>query len=85
MITPQQLQAIYKIYPQVVVTRGDEAFDADGNQIQYDIDAVNAKALELEAAEAQKQQQEQAAKESALTKLTALGLTTDEVKALLGL
>ena len=37
-------QAIYQLYPQVVVTRGEEAFDADNNQVQYDVDAVNAQA-----------------------------------------
>jgi len=37
-----------------------------------------------QAAQIAKQQAEIAAKESALSKLTALGLTQDEVKALLG-
>jgi hypothetical protein len=37
-----------------------------------------------QAAQIAKQQAEIAAKESALSKLTALGLTADEVKALLG-
>ena len=45
MITNSQLSdAIYKLYPQVVVTRGDEAFDADGNQVQYDLQAVTTQA-----------------------------------------
>jgi hypothetical protein len=39
-----QLQALYKLYPQVVTTRGDEAFDADGNQVQYDLQAVTTQA-----------------------------------------
>jgi hypothetical protein len=34
------ITALYQLYPQVVVTRGDEAFDADGNQVQYDAVAV---------------------------------------------
>lgn len=29
-------QAIYELYPQVVVTRNDEAFDIDGNKVNYD-------------------------------------------------
>ena len=33
---------IYKLYPQVVRTVGDEAFDADGNLVAYDKDAVQA-------------------------------------------
>lgn len=36
--------AIYKLYPQVVVTRGDEAFDADGNKVQYNLQAVTTQA-----------------------------------------
>lgn len=36
--------ALCKLYPQVVVTRGDEAFDADGNQVQYDAVAVQEEA-----------------------------------------
>ena len=35
--------AIYKLYPQVVtVDDGDGAFDAQGNQVIIDMDAVNA-------------------------------------------
>ena len=37
-------QALYKLYPQIVRTVGDEAFDADGNQIQYDLAAVTTQA-----------------------------------------
>ena len=36
--------AIRKLYPQVVVTVGDEAFDAEGNQVQYDLAAVTTQA-----------------------------------------
>ena len=34
--------AIYKLYPQVTVIRGDEAFDEQGNPVQYDEAAVQA-------------------------------------------
>lgn len=34
--------AIYKLYPNVVSIRGDEAFDADENPVQYDEAAVQA-------------------------------------------
>lgn len=34
--------AIYKLYPNVVRTVGDEAFDADGNPVAYDKEAVQA-------------------------------------------
>jgi hypothetical protein len=77
MITGEQISAIYKLYPQVVTTKGDTAYDANGNEIAYDLQAVTAQA----------QADAQAAidtKASALAKLTALGLTQDEVKALVG-
>jgi len=76
--------AIRALNPSVVTIRGDVAFDAQDNEITYDKDAAEAKLAELQAAETAKQQAEVAAKQSALSKLTALGLTADEVKALLG-
>ena len=39
-------QSIYKLYPQVVTVRGDEAFDADGNLVAYDLDLVKAEQAE---------------------------------------
>ena len=45
----------------------------------------DAKLTELQAAEITKQQAQETAKESALSKLSALGLTADEIKALLGI
>ena len=35
-------QAIYELNPNVVVIRGDEAFDAEGNAVSYDEAAVQA-------------------------------------------
>tara|TARA_R110000823_G_C15797915_1_gene486850 strand:+ start:603 stop:869 length:267 start_codon:yes stop_codon:yes gene_type:complete len=34
--------AIYRLYPQVVTIDGNNIFDADGNTIVIDMDAVNA-------------------------------------------
>jgi len=34
------IDAIYKLYPQVVSTNGDVAYDAEGNEVAYDKDAV---------------------------------------------
>jgi hypothetical protein len=34
--------AIYKLYPQVVCTRGDIAYDAYDNEVEYDKAAVEA-------------------------------------------
>jgi len=42
MITQDQIQAIYKLYPQVIRTSGDFAYDADGNEVAYDKSAVQA-------------------------------------------
>ena len=70
-------EALYKLYPSVVRTVGDVAYDADGNEVAYDLQAVTAQA----------QADAQAiidTKASALAKLAALGLTQDEVKALVG-
>ena len=35
-------EAIYKLNPSVVTIRGDDAFDADSNPVQYDDVAVQA-------------------------------------------
>lgn len=37
-------QAIYKLYPNVVRTVGDIAYDADGNEVSYDLAAVTTQA-----------------------------------------
>ncbi len=36
------MDAIYKLYPQVLYTNGDVAYDADGNEVAYDKAAVQA-------------------------------------------
>ena len=41
-LTIEQIQALYKLYPQIVTLRGDVAYDADGNEVAYDKDAVQA-------------------------------------------
>ena len=76
--------ALYQLYPQVTHTIDDVAYDKDNNIVQYDANAVLAKEIELQSAESAQQQAQATAKASALAKLTALGLSEDEVKALLG-
>jgi hypothetical protein len=76
--------AIYATTPSVVTIRGDVAYDKDEQIVQYDLAAAQAKLVELQAQEAQAEQAAKDAKDSALTKLAKLGLTEDEVKALLG-
>jgi hypothetical protein len=71
------------------------AYESDGSQdhlipsnfvplTQAEIDARNAEFARLQAEETAKEQAQAQAKASALAKLTALGLTPDEVKALIG-
>jgi len=76
-LTSQQSSAIYKLYSQVISTINDVAYDANGNEVAYDLQAVTAQAQ----ADAQAVIDTKA---SALAKLAALGLTEDEVKALVG-
>jgi len=47
-----KIDAIYQLNPTIVAMRGDEAFDADGNPVSYDLAAAEA----LVASEAYKQQ-----------------------------
>ena len=69
--------AIFKLNPTVVTISNDIAYDADGNEVAYDLQAVTAQAQ----ADAQAVIDTKA---SALAKLAALGLTQDEVTALIG-
>jgi len=76
-LTVYQIDALNKLYPTVTHTIGAVAYDANGNEVAYDLQAVTAQA----------QADAQAVidtRTSALAKLTALGLTQDEVKALVG-
>ena len=36
------IDAIYKLYPNVIRTVGETAYDVDGNEVAYDKDAVQA-------------------------------------------
>ena len=77
-------EAIILLYPNVFIIRGDVAYDAQENIVQYDADAVTQKVIELQNTRAAEQQAKVSAKQSAMAKLSALGLTEDEVKALIG-
>jgi len=76
--------AIYALNSSIVTIRGDVAYDANEQEVAYDMAQAQAKLVELKAAETAKEQAAATAKASALAKLAALGLTQDEVKALLG-
>jgi hypothetical protein len=71
------LETIQKLYPQIITLTGGIAYDKDGNEVSYDLQAVTAQAQ----ADAQAVIDTKA---SALAKLTALGLTQAEVTALIG-
>jgi len=45
------IEGIYLLYPQTVITRGEEAFDADGNPVEYDSVAVQEEADKLSCAD----------------------------------
>ena len=76
--------AIYALNSSVVTIRDDVAYDANEQEVTYDATAAQAKLAELQSAESAQEQAQATAKASALSKLTALGLSEDEVKALIG-
>ena len=75
---PELANAVFALHPLAVNIIEDIAYAADGSVVTYDLNEVTAKA----EADAQAQID---AKQTALSKLTALGLTQNDVKALLGL
>ena len=76
--------AIFALNPSVVTIRGDVAYDANEQQVSYDMAAAQTKLVELKAAETAAETATAAHKSSALSKLAAIGLTQDEINALIG-
>ena len=76
--------AIYALNSSIVTIRGEEAFDKDDKPVAYDMTAAQAKLAELQAAEVAAQQAQATHKQNAIAKLTAIGLTQDEINALIG-
>ena len=76
--------AIFALYPNIISINETTAYDKDGNEVEYDNDLVIAKATEMDAQEQLDIKAKADTKASALAKLKKLGLTEDEVKALLG-
>ena len=81
-------KAIYNLYPSVVTI--DETndgiyttYDANKNKVSINMSDVNAKAEEFRQEELAKEQAQKDAKASALAKLSALGLTEEEVQAII--
>jgi hypothetical protein len=79
-------EAIYNLYSTVKSIVENEtltAYDINEQIVSIDMSAVNAKALELQSIKEAEKQAKIDAKASALAKLTALGLTEEEVKSIL--
>ena len=77
-------QAIYALNPTIVTIRGDIAYDANEQEVAYDMAQAEAKLAEMQMAEVTAWQDKDMTKQSAMAKLAKLGLTEDEVKALYG-
>ena len=82
-------EAVYSAYPNTAVVRGNdvdslELFDKDENIIDCDKQVVETKLAEMQMAEVTAWQDKDMAKQSAMAKLSKLGLTEDEVNALIG-
>ena len=43
MITTQQVNAIFQLYPQIKKMIDDTAYDAEGNEVQYDVQLADQK------------------------------------------
>jgi len=76
--------AIRALNSSIVTIRGDVAYDANEQEVSYDKSSAEAKLAEMQAAETAKQEAAIAAKASAQSKLAALGLTPEEITAIIG-
>jgi len=76
--------AIISLNPNIKIVRGNTAYDANEQEIAFDTAQAESKLAELQAQAIAQEQAQISAKASALAKLAALGLTQDEVKALVG-
>jgi len=86
---PKLHDAVINLYPNVKRVTGNdvnslEVLDINDNLITIVPATVEAELVTLQANYANEQQAQANAKASALAKLTALGLTQDEVKAIVG-
>ena len=69
--------AILDLYPQVGSIIDLEAYDKEGNPVEIDLVLVEARVTEMQA-------EEEAKNAAAVEKLAKLGLTPEDLKALLG-
>lgn len=80
--------AIYNTHPNVASINGEDeatiAWDKEGSVVEIDFDLVAAEIARLEAKSIQDKIDAESAKQAAEAKLAKLGLTPDDLKALLG-
>lgn len=77
-----EIECTYMVYPNVTHTRGDVAYDANGDVVNIDKKLVLTKVAEMQAKQEAATQAQADARQSALNKLMALGLTEEEALAL---
>ena len=87
MINPTLHNAVRASYSNAVTIVGNEVndltvYDADGNTITIDQSVVTAQIATLQTQYAEQQQAQATAKASAIAKLTALGLSAEEISAI---
>jgi hypothetical protein len=87
MIEPTINDAIRAIHTNAITIWGNSlneliVHDADGNAITIDQSVVTAQLATLQTQYAEQQQAQANAKASAIAKLTALGLSAEEISAL---
>ena len=88
-MNPNIHDAVRAVYSNVVTISGNDVnsltcLDQNGAEVTIVSETVEAKLTELQNAYTAEQTAQANAKASALAKLTALGLTQDEVKAIVG-
>lgn len=76
--------AIFRLYPEVKKVDWNGAYDINENPVEIDEALVEAEVARLQAEEIANAQAQEAAKQAAQAKLAKLGLTTEDLKALLG-
>lgn len=75
-------EAVYALYPEAVRNTEHVFYNLDGEEISYDLEAVETKMIDTQVKKEAAKQTQIEAKQTALNKLMALGLTEEEALAL---
>jgi hypothetical protein len=78
----EKFETIRKVYSNVVIMRDSDCYDIDDNLVEVDMDLVEEKFLEVKTETEQNKQAQIDARQKAINKLMALGLTEEEALAL---